>query len=253
MNADRMIAVFLSGVLVGGLVVYMAPNNGLSSGMSGGHQGAQTGAGGQGGGGPAGGQASSAAQAATPSGDVGSSSGAGGGAATAGGGAAASGGLGASTETSGSGPGAQGSMESSAMGGTSGGVMNTTGGQSGGQGGTMGGTDGGDSSSPISPVPVSGAPQGATRLLRHLQIAPTLWKAQAEAALQSKDAKIRALAGDIAAHAAAVPTVTDRLPQTPNVVSYLVDSKLLLDRMKSAGMDVGSLETQVDEVSRARK
>ncbi|GDX83149.1 hypothetical protein LBMAG42_49600 [Deltaproteobacteria bacterium] len=268
-----MIAVFLSGVLVGGLVVYMSPNNGLSSGMSGGHQGGQTGAGGQGGGGPAGGQANGAAQAATPSGDVGST--AGGGAAGATGGGAAAGGAtdaasggaagattggGGASEMSGPGPGAQGSMESSAMGGASGGVMGTGGGGQeggmggGGQGGSMGGAEGGgDSSSPISPVPVSGAPQGATRLLRHLQIAPTLWKAQAEAALQSKDSKIRALAGDIAAHAAAVPTVTDRLPQTPNVVSYLVDSKLLLERMKAAGMDVGSLETQVDEVSRARK
>lgn len=271
MNADRMIAVFLSGVLVGGLVVYMSPNNGLSSGLSSGHQGAQTGAGGQGGGGPAGGQVSGAAQAATPSGDVGASSGAGasgvgaaGGAGTAeGGGAgagAATGAGGGTSEMSGPGPGAQGSMESSAMGGASGGMMGAGGGGGmGGQGGSMGGQSGsmgeggGDSSSPISPVPVSGAPQGATRLLRHLQIAPTLWKAQAEAALQSKDSKIRALAGDIAAHAAAVPTVTDRLPQTPNVVSYLVDSKLLLDRMKTAGMDIGSLETQIDEVSRARK
>lgn len=259
MNADRMIAVFLSGVLVGGVVVYLSPNNGLSVGPSGQHQGSQTGAGGQGQGGPSGGQSSQAAQAATPSGDIG-----GGGAASAaagGGGDAASSGssMGAGTpdgQMAGQGPGAPGSMEGSA-GGESGSS------QSGGGGGMMGsdassqgggGVQGGGEMepSPLSASPVSGAPRGATRLYRHLQIAPTLWKAQAEAALSSKDSKIRAMAPAIADHAAGVPTVSDRLPPNTEIVSYLVDSKLLLEKMKTAGMDVSSLETQVDEVSKAR-
>ena len=236
MNADRMIAVFLSGVLVGGAVVYLAPNNGLSSG---GHQGSQTGVGGQGGGGPSGGQPNAGAKGETPSGDIGAG--------------------GASAAPSGSAPGAQGSLENGPVGGSTGGMMDTTavagspgsGGQGGGGEADQGGGD--DVPSPISPVPVSGAPQGATRLLRHLQLAPTLWKAQAEDALQSASPKSRALASEIATHAAGVPIVTDKLPQTPNIVSYLLDSKLLLIRMKEAGMDINALETQIDEVSRARK
>lgn len=239
MNADRMIAVFLSGVLVGGAVVYLAPNNGLSSG---GHQGSQTGVGGQGGGGPSGGQPNAGAKGETPSGDIGAG--------------------GASAAPSGSAPGAQGSLENGPVGGSNGGMMDTTavagspgGGGQGGQGSGGEADQGGgeDVPSPISPVPVSGAPQGATRLLRHLQLAPTLWKAQAEDALQSASPKSRALASEIATHAAGVPIVTDKLPQTPNIVSYLLDSKLLLIRMKEAGMDINALETQIDEVSRARK
>lgn len=235
MNADRMIAVFLSGVLVGGAVVYLASNNGLSSGFSPGHQGSQTNSNGQGGGGPAGGQPNAGAKGATPSGDIGAASA-------------------ASAAPSGSAPGAPGSLENGPAGGAQGGMMDAT--ASGGAGGAGGeGSEGGgeDVPSPIAPVPVSGAPQGATRLLRHLQLAPTLWKAQAEDALQSASPKSRALASDIATHATTVPIVSDKLPQTPNIVSYLVDSKLLLIRMKEAGMDIDALETQIDEVSRARK
>lgn len=269
MNADRMIAVFLSGVLVGGSVVYLSPNNGLQGQSSGQHQGTQTGAGGQGGGGPAGGQASASAQAATPSGDVGSSGG---------GAAASSSGLAEATpagQLAGAGPGAPGSLEATpvekggsattsmadpggdpSMQGGSGGDSSMQGGSSGGDpsmqggGGQMGG--GGMEPSPISATPTAGAPRGATRLLRHLQLAPTLWKAQAEAALASKDPKVKALAGDIAAHAANVPTVSDRLPPVTEITSYLYESKLLLDKMNAAGMDVSSLQTQIDEVSKAR-
>ncbi len=266
MNADRMIAVFLSGVLVGGAVVYLSPNNGLSVGPSGQHQGSQTGAGGQGQGGPSGGQSSQAAQAATPSGDIGGGGAAGGGASGAG--SAGSGGGGDASSSSstmgtgtpdgqmaGQGPGAPGSMEGSAGGesgsgqGSGGGMMGSDASSQGG-GGVQGGGE--MEPSPLSASPVSGAPRGATRLYRHLQLAPTLWKAQAEAALSSKDSKIRAMAPAIADHAASVPTVSDRLPPNTEIVSYLVDSKLLLEKMKTAGMDVSSLETQVDEVSKAR-
>ena len=244
MNADRMISVFLAGVLVGGSVVYLSPNNSLAVGVSGGQkQGGSTGvSGGKSGSGEQGGGAAQGSEGQ--------------------GGGSASPGLGnASSGMAGAGPGTQGSQENlpssgggggdggtSGEGGTSGG-----GGSSGGVTGSGGVVGGETEASPISAQPVSGAPRGATRLLRHLQLAPTLWNAQAEAALASPDPKVKELASKLAAHAAAVPTVSDRMPPNTEVVAYLVDSKLLLERMKLVGMDVSSLESQVDEVSRSRK
>ncbi|MSQ03134.1 MAG: hypothetical protein EXR71_14805 [Myxococcales bacterium] len=239
MNADRMISVFLAGVLVGGSVVYLAPNNSLAVGVPGrqreggatGVSAGKSGASEQGGGGQA---------------DAGQGSEGQGGGSDAGG--ASSSGLGAaSAGIAGAGPGTQGTQEMSP--GVGGGGDASTGGVTGG-----GGVAGGETeASPISAQPATGAPRGATRLLRHLQLAPSLWKAQAEAALSSPDPKVKELAVRLAAHAVAVPTVTDRMPPNTEVVAYLVDSKLLLERMKLMGMDVGSLESQVDEVSHSRK
>ncbi len=266
MNADRMISVFLAGVLVGGSVVYLSPNNSLAVGVPGGQkQGGSTGvsggkSGSEGGGGQGGGAQTGGGQSGGGQSGGGGQGGAGQGSeGQGGGGGTSSSGLGdASAGMAGAGPGTQGSQEMSPSSGGAG--TGGDGGMSGGGGGSSGGvtgsggTVGGETeASPISAQPVSGAPRGATRLLRHLQLAPTLWKAQAEAALASPDAKVRELAAKIAAHAASVPTVSDRMPPNTEVVAYLVDSKLLLERMKLLGMDVGSLESQVDEVSRSRK
>lgn len=263
MNADRMISVFLAGVLVGGTVVYLAPNNGLSVGIQsfgenrGGPSGANSGA--------ASTEAGVEGAPPVPAGDKGASTGAAGVEAAAG---AASGGASAGGEApgaAGAGPGAQGAQTDGGMqggggqmGGGGGGQMGeSTMGSTGLAGGGMGGGGqmgaGGGTAPSMGASPATGAPKGATRLMRHLQLAPSLWQGQAATASASSDPAVHALAKSIAEHAASVPEVGDRLPPNTEILPYLLDSKLLLERMTLAGMEVSTLQSQVDEVSKSKR
>ncbi len=275
MNADRMISVFLAGVLVGGTVVYLAPNNGLSVGIQsfGENRGGPSGANG----GAASTEAGVEGAPPVPAGDKGASTGAAGveaaagaGGVVAGGaeGGAASGGASAGGEApgaAGAGPGAQGAQTDGGMqggggqmGGGGGGQMGeSTMGSTGLAGGGMGGggqmgASGGTAPS-MGASPATGAPKGATRLMRHLQLAPSLWQGQAAMASASSDPAVHALAKSIAEHAASVPEVGDRLPPNTEILPYLLDSKLLLERMTLAGMEVSTLQSQVDEVSKSKR
>jgi flagellar hook-length control protein FliK len=105
------------------------------------------------------------------------------------------------------------------------------------------------------PDETTAAPPGTTqtsggRLEKHLRIAPTLWSAQAELAKASSKPEIRALAADIDAHAQTVPPVTDHMPPMQDVAGYLASSRVLLDKMAAAGMDVADLSLQVDMMMR---
>lgn len=295
MNADRMISVFLAGVLVGGTVVYLAPNAGLSVGMqsmgmatsragntaNGAAPGSDTvpvaegdigrpqsggsaegiGGGAGGGAGAGGGESQAGGAGGPPSGE--------GGQASAGG---ASGGQGGGT-----GPGAPGSQMAAAGGGGGGGMSPGggagMGGGPGGQGGGAGGettvgssglaggsmTGGGQTGQPggnagnLGATPSTGAPKGAAKLMRHLQLAPSLWRGQAETASASSDPAVKALAGRIAEHAGTVPSVGDRLPPNTEILPYLLESKLLIERMELAGMEVATLKSQIDSVSSSKR
>jgi hypothetical protein len=287
MNADRMISVFLAGVLVGGTVVYLAPNKGLAVGLQsfGAKQGGSPNA--NGGAVPA--EAGLAGAPAAPAGDQGAPAARASAEDGVGWGVLAEGesmegevdaaGLGegasAPSAPAGTGPGSPGSQVAAGMGGGMGGPGGGMGGPGGGMGGpggmggetTIGSTGlaggamtgggqpgaGGEMTPSMGASPVAGAPKGATRLLRHLQLAPALWKEQAEIAQKSTDPAVRALAGAITQHAASVPEVLDRLPPNSDILPYLLQSTLLLQRMELAGMEVSALKAQVDEISRSKR
>jgi hypothetical protein len=118
----------------------------------------------------------------------------------------------------------------------------------GGQMGQPGGNPGN-----LGATPSTGAPKGAAKLMRHLQLAPALWRGQAETASASSDPAVKALATRIAEHAATVPMVGDRLPPNTEILPYLLESKLLLERMELAGMEVAALKSQIDSVSSSKR
>ena len=108
------------------------------------------------------------------------------------------------------------------------------------------------------PDEVPAAPPGAvqqsgSRLERHLRVATSVWQAQAEVARASKKDAARALAADIDIHAQNVPTIGEHMPPMQEVAGYLATSRLLLDRMSAAGMDVADLSLQIDMMMRPPK
>lgn len=84
-------------------------------------------------------------------------------------------------------------------------------------------------------------------------MAPTLWNSELAEAKASKDPAILSLVPDIKSHIATIPQVGEMLPPMPEVASYLADSRVLLDRMSAAGMDVAELSTQIASLLRPPK
>lgn len=105
------------------------------------------------------------------------------------------------------------------------------------------------------PDDVPAAPAGAvqtsgSRLEKHLRVASAVWRAQAELAKASSKEDVRALATDIGAHAQDVPEIVEHMPPMQEVAGYLASSRVLLDRMQAAGMDVAELSLQIDMMMR---
>lgn len=92
--------------------------------------------------------------------------------------------------------------------------------------------------------------QSGSRLEKHLRIATELWNSQAQLAKSSSKPAIQALAADIEAHAQTVPEIGEHMPPMQDVAGYLASSRVLLDRMAAAGMDVADLSLQVDMMMR---
>lgn len=105
------------------------------------------------------------------------------------------------------------------------------------------------------PDELPAAPAGAvqtsgSRLEKHLRVASAIWSAQAELARASSKEAVRALAADLAGHAEDVPAIGEHMPPMQEVAGYLASSRVLLDRMQAAGMDVAELSLQIDMMMR---
>lgn len=244
-NPDRMIAVFLAGVLTGAGVVQLTGSSGggpgggpgTGPGQQMGQGGGGQGGGGQGGGGQGGGQGGG--------GQAGASKGGGQGSGAPGGGAGGSG--------SGGGTGGSGA-EGAGGGGSSGAAPGGGAGLSPAAGAGAGAAEEGTvtTGETVNAGSVAGGARGAPRLLKHLNDAPGLWSAQAVAARTSKVPAQLALADEIEAHANDVPAAAGRLPPLQEVTAYVLASQVLLAKMKAAGMEVGALETQLESITKPR-
>ena len=104
-----------------------------------------------------------------------------------------------------------------------------------------------------SPTPANPPPPGGTRIERHLRAAAGIWQTQLDAAKASKSPAIQALVPQIKAHIANIPTVGTTLPTMPEVAAYLADSRVLVDRMATAGMNVADLSTEISTLLRPPK
>lgn len=102
-------------------------------------------------------------------------------------------------------------------------------------------------------APPSAVQQSGSRLEKHLRIATSVWRSQAALAKASPNSAMKALAADIEAHAESVPEIGEHMPPMQEVAGYLASSRVLLDRMGAAGMDVADLSLQVDMMMRPPK
>ena len=100
-------------------------------------------------------------------------------------------------------------------------------------------------------APANRPSQGGSRLERHLRAAPEAW-AGVLAQVEASPAAAR-LASDVKAHIAALPTVGDTMPPLQDVATYLANSRLLLDRIGGAGIDVSAYAVQIDTLLRPPK
>lgn len=101
------------------------------------------------------------------------------------------------------------------------------------------------------PAAPPGTPQqSGSRLEKHLKVAVDIWTSQAAIAKASSKPAIKALAPDLEVHASNVPPITDHMPPMQEVAGYLASSRVMLDRMSAAGMDVADLSLQVDMMMR---
>ena len=94
-------------------------------------------------------------------------------------------------------------------------------------------------------------PRGPGRLEVHLRAAPEIWAKQLAAARANP--KAQALVSEIQAHTAALPVVDKMMPPIPEVAAYLASSRVLVDKMKAAGMDVAELSDTIDQLMRPPK
>ncbi|HNC95614.1 MAG TPA: hypothetical protein PKY30_02490 [Myxococcota bacterium] len=94
-------------------------------------------------------------------------------------------------------------------------------------------------------------PRGPGRLEVHLRAAPEIWAKQLAAARANP--KAQALVPEIQAHTAALPIVDKMMPPIPEVAAYLASSRVLVDKMKAAGMDVAELSDTIDLLLRPPK
>ena len=100
-------------------------------------------------------------------------------------------------------------------------------------------------------APANRPSQGGSRLERHLRGAPEAW-AGVLAQVEASPASAR-LAPDVKAHIAALPAVGETMPPLQEVATYLANSRLLLDRIGGAGIDVSAYAVQVDALLRPPK
>lgn len=94
------------------------------------------------------------------------------------------------------------------------------------------------------------APAGGNRLEKHLRNGPTLWSNVKRAAEGSPDAGAKALAADVEAHIEGLPAIGEHMPPMQEIASYLASSRVLLDRLAAAGVDVSELSLQIDVLMR---
>lgn len=102
----------------------------------------------------------------------------------------------------------------------------------------------------IPAAPTGTTQQSGSRLEKHLKIAESIWTEQAGTAKASANAGAQALATEIGVHAANVPPITDHMPPMQEVAGYLAASRVLLDKMSAAGMEVADLSLQIDMMMR---
>ncbi len=100
-------------------------------------------------------------------------------------------------------------------------------------------------------APANRPSQGGSRLERHLRSAPEAW-AGVLAQVEASPSAAR-LAPDVKAHIAALPVVGDTMPPLQDVAMYLANSRLLLDRIGGAGIDVSAYAVQIDTLLRPPK
>jgi hypothetical protein len=60
----------------------------------------------------------------------------------------------------------------------------------------------------------------------------------------------RALVDDVEAHIEALPSVAEHMPPMQDVASYLASSRVLLDRLEAAGVDVTEVSVAIDTLLR---
>jgi hypothetical protein len=98
-------------------------------------------------------------------------------------------------------------------------------------------------------APADRPSQSGSRLETHLRGADAAWKAALERA-RGGSAAAKALAPDVVAHISGIPKVTDHMPPLQEMAAYLAASKVLLDRLASAGVDVRDLKGQIELLMR---
>ena len=100
-------------------------------------------------------------------------------------------------------------------------------------------------------APANRPSQGGSRLERHLRAAPEAW-AGVLVQVEASPAATR-LVSDVKAHIATLPAVGDTMPPLQEVATYLANSRLLLDRIGGAGIDVSAYAVQIDTLLRPPK
>jgi hypothetical protein len=246
MDRARTIATFVAGVIVGGGAVYLSPPQsgqaamgapgmmGQQPGMMGGAPGGQGGMPGQGGQGIPGqgaqGMPGQGAQGAPGQGMPGQ---------------------GGPSGQAPAGNGAQPAVPTPGEVGVNLGVTPQSGATPGGSAeGALAVPDGPPDPSQSPSVPPGTTQQSGSRLEKHLRAAGTNWLDLADKARASNTTAVRDLAPDIEAHAASVPAIGEHMPPMQDVAGYLASSRVLLDRLDRAGMDVAELSLTIDMLMR---
>jgi hypothetical protein len=91
-------------------------------------------------------------------------------------------------------------------------------------------------------------PPGGSRLEAHVRAAPVAWRQVLDAARRSRAAS--SMVGEVEAHIATIPAEGARMPPVSEVGAYLANSKLLLDRLSTKGVDVTDLALDVESLLR---
>jgi hypothetical protein len=98
-------------------------------------------------------------------------------------------------------------------------------------------------------APADRPSQSGSRLETHLRGADAAWKTALERT-RAGSAAAKALAPDVETHIAGIPAVKNHMPPLQEMVAYLASSKVLVDRLSSAGVDVRDLKGQIELLMR---
>ena len=101
----------------------------------------------------------------------------------------------------------------------------------------------------VADTPAAPAAPGGNRLETHLREAPAAWQ-QVLTRTRAGGPAAAALAPEVQAHVDAIPSVKERMPPLQLVAAYLANSKVLVDRLAGAGVDVRDLKAQLDALLR---